>query len=81
MMILTDDDTRAFGPESCFGGPDDRDPMYDDAPDGLLKCDRGNGPCCLDDEGKYVGPGCCHASRLSSSDRSRAAVYSVCRSR
>lgn len=60
MMILTDDDTRAFGPESCFGGPDDRDPMYDDAPDGLLKCDRGNGPCCLDDEGKYVGPGCCH---------------------
>ena len=37
-MILTDDDTAAFGPESCFGGPDDRDAMYDDAPGLGPKC-------------------------------------------
>lgn len=59
-MELTDDEDRAnFSGASGFGGPDDRDPMYDDAPR-RLKCDRGNGPCCLDWEGKYVGPGCCH---------------------
>jgi hypothetical protein len=35
--------------------------MYDDAPSPEpFKCDLGNGPCCVGNNGEYVGPGCRH---------------------
>lgn len=59
--MLTDDDTRAdfagnYAETFDADGVGDRDPMYDDAPSGGPKC----GGCGLDDEGRWVGPGCRH---------------------
>ena len=55
---LTDD--IGLSPEFA-DGYSDYDPMYADAPGDAPKCGRGpysDIPCCCDDEGKYVGPGC-----------------------
>lgn len=58
------DDAYAHGYAGCepFGPNEGYDPMYADAPgDGSFKCGRGEFrdiPCCLDYDGKFVGPGC-----------------------
>lgn len=66
-MTATDDSDRAAFSGSyaeCFDcdGVGDRDPMYDDAPIHGYKCGRDGNPCCLDFDGKFVGPGCRHCN-------------------
>jgi hypothetical protein len=57
-----DSDRECTGTMQEFGPGDDYDPMYDDAPGGSFKCGRGyyGTPCCLDEDNKFVGPGCRH---------------------
>ena len=60
---LTDDaDRDCTGTMQEFGPNEGYDPMYDDGHRSEFKCGRGQfgDPCCLDDDGKFVGPGCRH---------------------
>lgn len=64
--MLTDD-AYAHGYAGCepFGPNEDYDPMYEDPGDGTYRCGRGEFrdiPCCLDYDGKFVGPGCRHCN-------------------
>ena len=62
----TDDADRMIGGCDTFAPGDDYDPMYADAPGGgSYKCGRGpyrDTPCCCDDDGQFVGPGCRHCN-------------------
>lgn len=65
--IPTDDaESRFYTGCEPFGPGEDRDPMHDDAPNGNgYRCGRGDFrdiPCCVDDDGKFIGPGCRHCN-------------------
>ena len=62
---LTDDADRMVYGCDTFDGYNDHDPMYDDGPSSTYRCGRGpyrDIPCCVDDDGKFVGPGCKHCN-------------------
>lgn len=68
--ILTDDaDRMVYGCDEFVPG-DDYDPMYE-GPGGGPRC----GGCGLDDEGRWVGPGCRHCDPVDYENMPGSAVH------